>query len=124
MGLFGKRKDDTPDPTVISADEALKLAREGMAKSGTYFNSSGQRRKLSAEQRAQMDGMFDRLEAAHAKAAAAQPPAPPTAAAVAGAAAGADDQLSRLERLVALRDSGALTDEEFGREKARIIGSS
>jgi Short C-terminal domain len=29
----------------------------------------------------------------------------------------------QLERLAKLKDSGALTDEEFEREKARILGS-
>jgi hypothetical protein len=28
-----------------------------------------------------------------------------------------------LERLVSLRDSGALTDEEFAAEKAKILGA-
>ena len=112
MALFGKRKDQAPDPTKMSAEEALKLAREGMAKTGTYFNSSGQRRKMSDAQRAQMDAMFDKLEAANARAAAASAPPP------------LDDHVSQLERLVALRDSGALTDEEFAREKARILEGS
>jgi Short C-terminal domain len=34
-----------------------------------------------------------------------------------------DDRVAQLERLVKLRDSGALTEEEFEREKARILGS-
>jgi putative oligomerization/nucleic acid binding protein len=36
-------------------------------------------------------------------------------------AAGAGDQINRLERLQRLRESGALTDSEFEREKARIL---
>lgn len=41
----------------------------------------------------------------------------------AGSPAGAgDDRLARLERLQALRDSGALTESEFQAEKARILG--
>jgi hypothetical protein len=32
-----------------------------------------------------------------------------------------DDRIVRLERLVKLRDSGALTDEEFAAEKAKIL---
>jgi hypothetical protein len=35
---------------------------------------------------------------------------------------GDDDRLEDLERLAKLRDSGALTEEEFEREKARILG--
>jgi hypothetical protein len=42
-----------------------------------------------------------------------------------GSDGGADteDQLSQLERLSALRASGALTDEEFSEQKRRILGS-
>ena len=40
------------------------------------------------------------------------PPAP---------AAGPDDALAQLERLVRLRDAGALTEEEFASQKARIL---
>ena len=41
-----------------------------------------------------------------------------------GDAAGSvdDDRLAALERLVALRDAGALSDEEFEAEKARVLG--
>lgn len=39
-------------------------------------------------------------------------------------ATGSDDRLERLERLAALRASGALDDAEFTREKARILGGS
>jgi hypothetical protein len=35
---------------------------------------------------------------------------------------GADDRVAQLERLATLRDSGALSDQEFEREKARILG--
>jgi hypothetical protein len=38
-----------------------------------------------------------------------------------GAGAG-EDHVAQLERLVRLRDSGALTEQEFEREKARILG--
>ena len=39
------------------------------------------------------------------------------------AAAGGDERVAALERLKGLHDSGALTDEEFAAEKARILGS-
>jgi hypothetical protein len=39
------------------------------------------------------------------------------------AAAGGDDRVAQLERLAKLHDSGAPSDEEFEREKARILGS-
>jgi Short C-terminal domain len=37
--------------------------------------------------------------------------------------AGDDDRLAQLERLAKLKASGALSEEEFEREKARILGS-
>jgi hypothetical protein len=35
----------------------------------------------------------------------------------------ADPRVGEIERLAGLRDSGALTDDEFAAEKARILGS-
>jgi Short C-terminal domain len=46
----------------------------------------------------------------------------PTGFASDGAGSDADDQISQLERLSALRSSGALTDEEFEEQKRRILG--
>lgn len=40
-----------------------------------------------------------------------------------GAPAGEGDRVAQLERLARLKDSGALTEQEFEREKARILGS-
>lgn len=37
---------------------------------------------------------------------------------------GGDDPVAKLERLANLRDSGALTDKEFEREKKKILGES
>ena len=39
-----------------------------------------------------------------------------------GSASPAEDRLEQLERLVKLRDSGALTQEEFEQQKAEILG--
>ena len=39
------------------------------------------------------------------------------------AAAGGDPRVTEIERLAGLRDSGALTEEEFAAEKARVLGS-
>jgi hypothetical protein len=38
------------------------------------------------------------------------------------AAGGEDDRVAQLERLAKLKESGALTEQEFEREKARILG--
>jgi hypothetical protein len=51
-------------------------------------------------------------------------PAPPPAAAPpppATATSGATDRISQLKELAELHDSGALTQEEFDKEKARIL---
>jgi Domain of unknown function (DUF4234)/Short C-terminal domain len=49
------------------------------------------------------------------------PTAPPPPAAVVAAPATADPQLERLERLAALRDSGAITPEDYDAQKAKIL---
>ncbi len=63
--------------------------------------------------------------AGHPTAAQPAPPAPAPAqtepAAAATTATEADPQLERLERLAALRDSGALTPDEYEAQKARIL---
>jgi len=51
---------------------------------------------------------------------AAAPPAPPPAAAA--SVSDASDRISQLQQLASLHDSGALTDEEFAGEKAKILG--
>ncbi|MQA76162.1 MAG: SHOCT domain-containing protein, partial [Solirubrobacterales bacterium] len=38
-------------------------------------------------------------------------------------AAGADPRVAELERLAGLRDSGALSEEEFAAEKRRLLES-
>ncbi len=58
-------------------------------------------------------------EQAEAPPAAAPPPAAPAPEAQASAAG---DRITQLQELAKLHDSGALTDEEFAKEKARILG--
>jgi hypothetical protein len=41
----------------------------------------------------------------------------------AGARSPGGDQIGKIERLQKLRESGAITDSEFEREKAKILGS-
>ena len=59
--------------------------------------------------------------AANKRAADAAPEAP-EAAAPAPAPAAAPDPVAQLTQLAALKDSGALTEEEFETQKARILG--
>ncbi|HEX3565025.1 MAG TPA: SHOCT domain-containing protein [Acidimicrobiales bacterium] len=52
------------------------------------------------------------------------PPPPPPAAApppAADATSGATDRIAQLKELAELHDSGALTQEEFDKEKTRIL---
>jgi membrane protease subunit (stomatin/prohibitin family) len=58
-------------------------------------------------------------QAQEAQAQAAPPPLPPAAAAP--ATSGATDRIAQLKALAELHDSGALTQEEFDKEKARIL---
>ncbi len=55
----------------------------------------------------------------------AAPPTPePTAAPArpgAAVASGATDRIAQLQQLAQLHDSGALTDEEFAAEKAKVL---
>jgi hypothetical protein len=55
-------------------------------------------------------------QAQAAPAQAAPPPPPP-----APATSGATDRIAQLKELAELHDSGALTQEEFDKEKARIL---
>jgi hypothetical protein len=114
MGLFGRKKATAADPSQMSPEDALRLAREGLAKTNTYFNGANQRRRLTDEQRAQMEAVFDKLEAANARAASSPPPEPEPEP---------NDTISKLERLASLHASGALTDEEFAAQKSRLLGS-
>jgi uncharacterized membrane protein len=71
-----------------------------------------------------MSGMRDR--AANLRAGRRNRGAPPPAAPMAGGAGppilwSQDERLSRLERLIALRDAGALTEAEFASEKAILM---
>ena len=49
---------------------------------------------------------------------------PRAARASAAAASAGDPRVAEIERLAGLRDSGALSEEEFAAEKARILGSA
>ncbi|HVA06988.1 MAG TPA: SHOCT domain-containing protein [Acidimicrobiales bacterium] len=51
----------------------------------------------------------------------AAPAPPPPPAAAASATSSASDRIAQLKELAGLRDSGALTQEEFDKEKARIL---
>ncbi len=52
----------------------------------------------------------------------APPPAAPAPAPAAASADNASDRISQLKQLADLHSSGALTDEEFASEKAKVLG--
>lgn len=111
--------DDVPrsDQTAQSSAEAMAAAMrgEGGAQQSPFGNaqvinlSGGDLSDLPEDKKAKLR-MLGLL--------------PPKAEAPAPAAAPADDdddRLEQLERLVKLRDAGALTEDEFAAEKARIL---
>jgi hypothetical protein len=52
-----------------------------------------------------------------------QPPLPPPPAAPPAGAPAEGDRLGELKKLAELKEMGALTDDEFAAEKARILGN-
>ena len=95
------------------------IAGTATAVSGSVRN----RQEASAQQAAdaqadqQLQAALQQQAAAEqaAQPAAAQPPPPPPAPA-------GDDLIASLERLGTLHAQGALTDEEFGAAKAKLLG--
>ena len=60
-------------------------------------------------------------QAAGQQAAGQQTPGEAPSVAPAPAPSGADDRIAQLQKLAKLHESGALTDEEFAQEKARVL---
>ncbi len=94
------------------------VAGTATAVSGSMQRSSAQR---SAQQEqaemAQQQAMVDQAAAQAAAQMAGRP------AQAAPAAAGGDDRIDKLGKLADLKAAGLLTDEEFAREKARVLDS-
>jgi Short C-terminal domain len=103
------RWDDVPDTGDVAQQQAEALAAQ-LNQGGAPGTAGG----------ADVGGIVEALQQAMPGAqinvggAGAQPASP----------AGGDDTVAQLERLSKLHESGALTDEEFAKEKARILGSS
>jgi hypothetical protein len=99
------------------AEQAKTARREALAAGGAAHPGAApggaqviDARNLDPDQLGQMLGQLG-VSAGGRSPAAAEVPSTP-----------ADDQLSQLERLSALRASGALTEEEFEQQKRRILG--
>jgi hypothetical protein len=67
MGLLDrfKRSDDSAsfgDPSQADPAEALRLAREGLAETGTYIDQNGNRRKLPKGAKDPMAETLEKME--------------------------------------------------------------
>jgi hypothetical protein len=64
MGLFrrNRKKPEFQDPAKADPVEALRLAQEGLAKTGTYVDEHGRRRKIPDEMRASMEASLAAVE--------------------------------------------------------------
>lgn len=98
------------------------LLRAAAIGGGAYV--AGKRRNEAEQREADEQARIAQLEAERQPAPPPTPaPAPVQAAAPPAAAGGiTDDALARLERLGKLREQGVLTDEEFARQKAELLG--
>ncbi len=110
-GVWALRRDTAREFPGASTDELSARARASADRAVQWVRGG------TASMRDRMSvAAAERGERRDARAAAAAPPAP------AAAPAPAEDRLARLERLVALRDAGALDAEEFAAEKAALMG--
>ncbi len=109
------RWDDIPDSSDVALQQAQALAaqmNQGGGAGQVVTGQSGDVSEIVAALQQAMPGAQIQVDGAGA--------AP---AAGGGASGGQDDKVTQLERLARLKDSGALTEAEFEREKARILGS-
>ena len=105
------RWDDVPEGRQVAESQAAALAaamNQGGGAQGAV--QGGDVNEIVAALQQAMPGSQIQVEGGQA-AGAAQPQA-----------AGGDERVAQLERLAKLKESGALTDTEFEREKARILG--
>lgn len=114
------RWDDVPESGEIATDRAAQLAQQlnqGGGPGGRVATGvSGDVNEIVEALQQAMPGAQIEVEGAGST---------PGGGAMPGASAGGaeDDRVAQLERLARLKQSGALTDQEFEREKARILGS-
>jgi hypothetical protein len=104
------RWDDVPDSADVSRQQAEALAAQlNQGGGGSIVSSGGDVNEIVEALQQAMPGAQIQVGDSQV---------------VSGAGAGGDDdRIEELERLAKLRESGALTEAEFEREKARILGS-
>jgi Short C-terminal domain len=104
------RWDDVPDSADVSRQQAEALAAQlNQGGSGSVVSGGGNVNEIVEALQQAMPGAQIQVGDAQA---------------VPGTGAGDDDdRIEELERLAKLKESGALTEQEFEREKARILGS-
>lgn len=106
------RWDDVPDSADVSKQQADALAaqiNQGGGGGEVVMGEDGDVSQIVEALQQAMPGAQIQLEGADV--------------ATGGApSAGGDDRVAQLERLARLKESGALSDQEFEREKARILG--
>lgn len=105
------RWDDVPDSADVSRQQAEALAAQlNQGGGGPVVPQGGDVNEIVAALQQQFPGAQIQIGDGQV---------------VSGADAGGgdDDRIEELERLAKLKESGALTEEEFEREKARILGS-
>jgi hypothetical protein len=106
------RWDDVPEAADVAKQQAEALAAQ--------MNQGGGAAGISAAGGGDVNQILDALKQAYPGAQVNVVGDPSGGAAA--AAGGEDDRVAQLERLAKLKESGALTDQEFEREKARILG--
>ncbi len=104
LGLYALRRETLREFPGAAGPGGDSL-RAGSAKIGAAFSRAGAAVKETTSKAAQ--DVKERSASHKAK----------------SASSGGSQKMADLERLVALRDSGALTDEEFAAEKAKILAS-
>jgi hypothetical protein len=108
------RWDDIPETADVAAQEAEALAaqlNQGGSGAPMQVPAGGDAAEIVEALKQQFPGAQVQVGGSQA---APGGPAP--------SSGGDDDRVAQLERLAKLKDSGALTDQEFEREKARILG--
>jgi Short C-terminal domain len=113
------RWDEVPESGDLARQQADQLAQQ-MNQGGQVPGAEGQVMMggdvsdLVQQLQQQYPGAEITVEGGDAAALGGQP---------AASSAGGDDRVQQLERLAKLKESGALSEQEFEREKARILGS-